>query len=422
MIHQARGNVARVDIAIVGGGIAGSSLAITMQRAGWSTAVIEREPVFRDRVRGEACHPWGVKELIELDLLPFVHQIGGLELPIWTIYRGGEVDLTFRWNEAFPGSPPEIGFNHPDLQEALLTGAATAGARVCRPARASIARLRTDWVLQIDDGESQSDLRADFLVAADGKNSGTRRLWGGESVTDPAQHSFGGMLVTGIPLPQDSAHQGYHNAGFSMLFPQGNDRWRAYLVGPLDMATNYSGADREERYIQACAACYPAGALANARPAGPLAFFPNSHVLSTRIDGTMAVAIGDAAGAADPSQGHGMSMVWRDVRELRDLLLAFDLADVPAAFAKRRHAYEHVLRTHAAWVAPLTTDTDEFTLALKKQVEAAREADPTALGYAGIFANGPDSLPTDEVTRSAFFGEHLTATPVFARTALDKSE
>ena len=112
--------VSQVDIAIVGGGIAGSSLAITMQRAGWSTALIEREPAFRDRVRGEACHPWGVKELLELDLMPFVRQIGGLELHTWTRYKNREQELQFRWDDAFPGTPPEIGFNHPELQEALL--------------------------------------------------------------------------------------------------------------------------------------------------------------------------------------------------------------------------------------------------------------------------------------------------------------
>ena len=413
-------NITAVDIAIIGGGIAGASLAITMQRAGWQTAVIEREPVFRDRVRGEACHPWGVKELLELDLMTFVHQIGGLELPVWTRYRDREEDLQFRWDETFPGTPPEIGFNHPELQEALLTAAAEAGAIVHRPAQAAIARIRNDWLLQIENGDVRADFRAKFLVAADGKNSGTRKLWGGETVTDPAHHSFGGMLVKGIQLPQDSAHQGFYDAGFSMVFPQGEDRWRVYLVGSTDMAGGYTGTDRASRYLHACAACFPADAFANAKPAGPLAFFPNSHVLSTRIAGPMAVAIGDAAGAADPSQGHGMSLVWRDVREVRDLLLSHDLEDVPAAYVEKRRAYEDVLRTHAAWVAPLIVSHDDVDLALQAQVEIAREADPTALGFAGIFAHGPDSLPTDNDARARFFGQHLVDHPVIPDFALDK--
>ncbi len=409
-----------MDIAIVGGGIAGSSLAISMQRCGWSTAVIEREPVFRDRVRGEACHPWGVRELIALDLMPFVHQAGGLEVPAWTRYRDRQEELQFRWNEAFPGSPPEIGFSQPALQEVLLSAAAEAGAGIFRPARAAIARMHDGWLLHIGEGDSQRDLRAKFLVAADGKNSGTRKLWGGQTMADPVHHSFGGMLVQGVSLPQNSAHQGYHDAGFSMIFPQGEDHWRMYLTLPTEAATAYTGADREQRFLEACAACFPAGAFSSAVTAGPLAFFPNSHVAASRIHGPRAVAIGDAAGAADPSQGHGMSLVWRDVRVLRDLLLVDDLDEVPAAFAARRRSYEHVLRTHAAWVAPLTTDTDDRAVALQAQVEQAREIDPTALGYTGIFAYGPDGLPTDDTARSMFFGEHLNRNPIVPTISLDK--
>lgn len=401
--------LSQVDIAIVGGGIAGSSLAITMQRAGWSTALIEREPAFRDRVRGEACHPWGVKELLELDLMPFVRQIGGLELHTWTRYKNREQELQFRWDDVFPGTPPEIGFNHPELQEALLMEAEASGALVYRPARAAIAPKEHGWLLSVEHADQTTDIPARFLVAADGKNSGTRKLWGSEPITDPQHHAFGGMLVHGIDLPQDSAHQGYHEAGFSMMFPQGGERWRVYILGPTEIARDYIGKDREERYLEDCAACFPEGVFASAEPIGPLAFFPNSHISGSRIHGPFAVAIGDAAGAGDPSQGHGMSLVWRDVRELRDLLLNLDLEHVPAAFAEKRRAYEHVLRTHAVWVAPLTTETGAPAEALQAQVEAARAEDPTAMGYAGIFANGPDSLPTDDEARARFFGEHLVS-------------
>lgn len=412
-------SVSQVDIAIVGGGIAATSLAITMQRAGWTTAVVEREPVYKDRVRGEACHPWGVRELVELDLMPLVKQSGGLELPVWTRYVDREVESAFRWDEAFPGAEPEIGFSHHILEETLLRAADEAGAKVFRPAHASIARQREAWLLHIEHGDATTDIRARFLVAADGKNSATRKLWGGETITDQPHHSMGGMLVEQIDLPTDSAYMGRFEDGFSMMFPQGDNRWRIYLVGPTSMATTYTGPDRVERFLRACAECFPEGAFDHAESAGPLAFFPNSHIGTSRIDGPYAVAIGDAAGAGDPSQGHGMSLVWRDVRELRDQLLTYELEDVPAAFAAKRRAYEHVLRTHAAWVAPLITGTEPIELALRDQVDIAREADPTALGYAGIFANGPDGLPTDEHARAEFFGEHLSATPVTYAPYLD---
>lgn len=409
-----------VDIAIIGGGVAGSSAAIVLQNAGWRTAVVEREPVFRDRVRGDACHPWGVRELIELDLKKYVDDMGGVELPLWTRYENRQPQEPLEWAAAFPGSPPEIGFNHPELQERLLQAAEEAGARVFRPARANVARMRDGWTLSIEREETSIPLTADFLIAADGKNSATRKMWGSESWHDDPHHSFSGMLVTGLDLPENSAHQGFYESGFSMIFPQGQDRWRVYYVGPSDDVHTFSGKERIPVFLEACAACFPEGAFENAREAGPLALFPNAHMGCTRIDGPRAIAIGDAAGAGDPSQGHGMSLVWRDVRVLRDLLATTALIDVPAAFAEQRRAYEHVLRTHAVWVSPLTTRTDDEAMALKAQVEKARAEDPTALGYAAIFAMGPDGLPTDDNARARFFGEHLSQDPIVFRPKLDK--
>ncbi|MCO5218590.1 MAG: FAD-dependent monooxygenase [Thermomicrobiales bacterium] len=409
-----------VDVAIIGGGIAGSSLAIVLQRDGLSTAVIEREPAFRDRVRGEACHPWGVKELYELGLESFVFEAGGQRIPNWTQYRDRDVDSTFAWEEAFPGIHAEIGFSHPALQERLLRGATEAGAIVHRPARASIARQRDSWLLQIDGPDGVYDLQARYLIAADGKTSATRKLWGCETVIDPPHHQFGGLLVKNLNLDPTSSHQGFHTAGFLMIFPQGNDLWRVYYVGPDNPTEAFGGSDRIGTYLKACAACFPEDAFANATPSGPLAFFPNSHVSATRIAGEMAVAIGDAAGAPDPSQGHGMSLLWRDVRVLRDLLRTESWQDVAVSFAVTRRSYETILRTHAAWVAPLTTNVSEAGLALQAQVELARADDPEALGYASIFALGPDSQPTDDDARAQFFGEHKAEHPIRIDTPLDK--
>ena len=54
------------DLIIVGGGLAGSSLAIAMAQAGARVLIVERESKFRDRVRGEAMLPWGAAEACHL--------------------------------------------------------------------------------------------------------------------------------------------------------------------------------------------------------------------------------------------------------------------------------------------------------------------------------------------------------------------
>jgi menaquinone-9 beta-reductase len=50
------------DLITVGGGLAGSALAIAMAKHGARVLVIEREEAFKDRVRGEGITPWGVAE------------------------------------------------------------------------------------------------------------------------------------------------------------------------------------------------------------------------------------------------------------------------------------------------------------------------------------------------------------------------
>ena len=47
------------DVAIVGGGIAGSSLAYALASAGRRVTVLESSVEYEDRVRGETVMPWG---------------------------------------------------------------------------------------------------------------------------------------------------------------------------------------------------------------------------------------------------------------------------------------------------------------------------------------------------------------------------
>jgi 2-polyprenyl-6-methoxyphenol hydroxylase-like FAD-dependent oxidoreductase len=54
------------DILVVGGGIAGASLAYALASEGLGVTVLEATEEYRDRVRGEAMQAWGVKEARDL--------------------------------------------------------------------------------------------------------------------------------------------------------------------------------------------------------------------------------------------------------------------------------------------------------------------------------------------------------------------
>lgn len=395
-----------VDVAIIGGGVAGSALAVTLRRAGMTVALVEREPAFRDRIRGEAIHPWGVREVEALGLRDLLDEAGALELPYWTTYRDREASEPYAWTSDVPDSPPELSVGHPRLQETLFRAAEAAGVHVFRPATAVPTRADHGWTVAITHDGTETRVTAPLLVGADGRNSTTRKLIGAIAPRDPVHHQFGGLLLTGVDLPRDSAHQGYFDGGFAMVFPQQDGKVRAYLAGPNALHRELLGPGAMQQFIERVAACFPEGAFAHAKPAGPMGFFPNADVPVDPIAGDGIVLIGDAAGANDPTQGQGLSLVFRDVRTLRDLL-AGDAETAPQRFAEARRSYYHVLRTHAAWAAPLLTETGDAADALREQVKRAREADPVADGYGAIFALGPDGLPTDDEARRRYYGEHL---------------
>ena len=46
------------EVIVIGGGIAGSALAKVLAAQGIEVLILERERLFKDRVRGEGMHPW----------------------------------------------------------------------------------------------------------------------------------------------------------------------------------------------------------------------------------------------------------------------------------------------------------------------------------------------------------------------------
>ncbi len=398
------------DVAIIGGGIAGSGLAVVLARGGFGVTLIERNPTFRDRIRGESIHPWGLREMDATGLLDIaIRRADACILPYWTKYQERNPGDPYRWSDDFPNAMGELSVKHPHLQDALLTEAVGSGVTVLRPASVlditwPVGRPEVDLALN----DTVTTLRPRLLVGADGIHSLTRRAFGGEGVTDVPHHAIGGALLTGFDLPDVSAHQALFDGGFAMVFPQKGGTSRVYYVCSNLESETLRSSDQPDTFIERLRAVLPDGAASKLESVGPIGFFPNSETLASIAHGPDTVLIGDAAGSNDPSQGHGLSLVFRDIRDLTHRLQATsDWSSVPRAFASARARDHGVLRAHAQWVAPLVVGTDPESERLRDQVTRAREQDPAAGGFAAIFATGPDSLVADESARRHFHGEDL---------------
>jgi 2-polyprenyl-6-methoxyphenol hydroxylase-like FAD-dependent oxidoreductase len=122
------------DLVIVGGGIAGSTLALVMARRGASVTVLERQRSYTDRVRGEYVHPWGVADAQRLGLVDLLLDAGDV---FATRAVGYDESLPSEAAEArsrdigalIPRVPGGLGVGHPAACRALSQTAEAAGAR-----------------------------------------------------------------------------------------------------------------------------------------------------------------------------------------------------------------------------------------------------------------------------------------------------
>ena len=407
--HASRGATSpqprAVDVAIVGGGVAGASVAAALAAAGLGVVVVEREARFRDRVRGECIHPWGTREADRLGLLSVLRAAGANELPIWQDYVDRAPRPPYDWVDDTPEGHVELGIFHPAMQQALLDHARDAGALVLRPARVTAFCGVDRPELEIATDGGPVAIRARLVVGADGRTSAARRWVGAATLNDPTHHAIGGRLLDGVDLDSRRTHATEPPGAMALVFPQGEGRARAYLVCSSERAASVR-ATGAEGFITALAAYFPHGAFARATAIGPAAFFPNADIWADRVAGDAVVLVGDAAGANVPSLGQGLSLTLRDARELRDSLLGErDWRRAIRAFAERRATYYAVLREHARWHALLVLEEGPDADARRERVERAREADPSAGGFANIFALGSDGLVADETARRRFLAE-----------------
>ena len=397
------------DVVVVGGGITGSALGAALARAGLSVLVVEREARFRDRVRGDSIFPWGVVEMTRLGLADLLPASGARPLPRWQAYDDRAPGEPYDWRTDVPTGDVVWGVNHSGLQEALFAGAAAAGAVAMRPAKAVAATPAGDGRLSvtITTPEAETVVQTRLVVGADGRESGVRRWIGATSIADPIHHLIGGCLVADVDLDPDAAHMAWYRGGVSLLFRHASGRARAYLVCQPEAAEAIRGHHAADAFLAACAAAFPEGAFARARAVGPAAFFPGSDLYPDRIAGECIVLAGDAAGANDPSQGQGISLAFRDVRELRDLLLAGDWQAAIEEFARRRPSWYEPLRAHAIWQGPIFTDVGPDADAARARRRRAAELDPWRDGYGAINALGPEGLPVTEAARRHYLGDDL---------------
>ncbi|BCW89316.1 Kynurenine 3-monooxygenase [Alphaproteobacteria bacterium SO-S41] len=406
------------DLVIVGGGIAGSALAITMARAGRSVLVLEKSMVFEDRVRGEWISPWGVREVKRVGLYDLLVKAGGHHLDRHITY---DETKDIETAEAAPlplsmfveGVPGPLCIGHPHHCQTLFDEATRAGAATLRGVDIlMIVPANTPAVTFTHQGETHT-VRARLLIGADGRQSAVREAAGIPLNQDKPHHWFAGMLVDGVTEWDDKLQAIGTEGDFAFLaFPQGDGRVRIYGSFALEQRGRFAGPTAQYDFLRAFElGCSPANRhIAEGQPAGPvLSYFNNDSWTDTPYRPGV-VLIGDAAGWNDPIIGLGLSITYRDVRIVSEILKETDdwSALDFAPYAEERAERMRRLRFAASLTSSIDAEFGEKAKARRKSFFERAAADPT-LGIHGFaIMAGPENLPPEYFTpehRARVLGE-----------------
>ena len=406
------------DLIIVGGGIGGSSLAITMARAGHSVLVLERSEVFEDHVRGEWIAPWGVTEVRRLNLLDLLLGAGGHFLSTHVTYDEtrdpAEAEAApLPLNIFAPEVPGPLCIGHPHHCQTLFDEAARAGATVLRGVDVLGVSIGDAPGATYTAGGTRHEARGRLLVGADGRNSMVREAGGITLNLDRPHHMFGGMLVEGVE-GWDERKQAIGTEGdFAFLaFPQGEGRVRIYGSYSLEDRSRFAGPDGARRFLETFrVGCSPQNArIADGRPAGPLRSYANNDSWTETPFATGAVLVGDAAGWNDPIIGLGLSITYRDVRLVSDLLLGSGdwTPDLLAPYAEERRERMRRLRFVAGITSALDAEFGEAARRRRRSYFTRSASDPSLFAHAFTVMGGPESAPPHVFTaayRARVLGE-----------------
>jgi 2-polyprenyl-6-methoxyphenol hydroxylase-like FAD-dependent oxidoreductase len=394
------------DIITVGGGVGGSALAKAMAERGYKVLVAEREKAFRDRVRGEWIAPWGLAELKNLGLYNALIEAGGHETPNLAA-RAGPAELPLRdlLNTTALGMPAFTMY-HPAMQEAVLSAAAAAGAEVRRGEKVTAVRPGKEPEVDIDTGNGAESVTARLVVGADGRNSVVRKWAGFEAREEDPGNILTGVLLEGYQGPIENSNAMFNPflGQVAFIFPQKDGKARAYLGLRTGSGVRLQGDDDFAKFIEMSVATgAPAVLYEGVTQAGPVASFEgyDSWVEHPYKDGV--ALIGDAAQTSDQTWGQGLSITLRDVRELRDALLAGDDWDAAGhAYAEAADRCYQQIRLVEDWMTRLMMDQGPEATAARMKALPKLAVDPTVMPDTHFC--GPELAPADSAAEEKLWG------------------
>ena len=337
------------DVAIVGGGPAGLSVAIALGLRGVSTIIIEKKSWPIDKVCGEGLMPTGVGVLERLGIMD--HLSDDMHRPFYGIRY---IDPSgVRAEGRFP-SQPGLGIRRIGLSEAMHKRA--AGLReVALWNNASVHQLenRDDCIeLSITRDDEDVLLRAKLVIGADGLHSKVRQ-WCGLRAPSPTKQQRWGTRQHFQIEPWTDHVEVYWQDGFeAYVTPSSNNRLQIAFLWDADRFRPKAGA---RDIIEAFLTHFPelAQKLQNATPeAPPRGIGPLAHV-ARAAHSHRVLLMGDALGYVDGITGEGVAVALQQAETISaHLPLLLERDDLDDGLARLGGLLQEVYREGFCMTGP----------------------------------------------------------------------
>lgn len=309
------------DLIIVGGGLAGASLALALRNTRLRIALVESQPPRRPEgwdARIYAVSPANIEFLESIGVWRHLDRERVAPIGAMEIHgdQGGRLDFS-----AFETGVPELGWI---LESSLMACEFWEGAKrqgnltLFCPARPTGLEFRHDSaILTLSDGNC---LSGRLLVGADGRDSWVRQAAGLAAVNTPyGEKGLVANFATEKPH-QGRAYQWFRDDGVLAYLPLPGNRMSIVWSTPDAHADALCALSPEALCDKVAAA--GAHTLGRLELLTPPAAFPLRLMRVPQTVAPRLALVGDAAHGIHPLSGHGINLGFQDARVLADLLAA----------------------------------------------------------------------------------------------------
>jgi FADH2-dependent halogenase len=303
----------RYDVAIIGGGPAGSTAAALLARAGRRVIVFEREKFPRFHI-GESLLPFSMKAFTRLGLHEKFARAGFMEK------FGGEMcsacadnGVKFYFKDGFRSQTDHAyQVTRADFDKVLLDHAAESGAEVHEETNVERIAFSDEHIdLRVTSAKNSSrEIRARYLIDASGRNSLVGNYF-------KLKKNYDHLQKMSIFAHYNDVERDAGIDGTLTRMVRGIDRWfwiipltaeRTSIGIVLDSATFRAVKKSPKEFLEEALAEQPqlAKRMQNATCVSPVYTAADFSYRSTRLTGDRWLLAGDAAGFIDPVFSSGV--------------------------------------------------------------------------------------------------------------------